>query len=211
MERGLIPKRPQRPFPPLPCSKGAYPVLAPLSKCYPGLGGRLSTRYSPVRRWAPYTSIWCPARLACVKHAASVRPEPGSNSPISLLKAFSGSSFCLFLPFRTVQLSRTRNIKTLWLEVSFLTISVNTPELQCYHIHIGLSNNISDYFFEISTFPEGAKLIYHNWASRVNRYSPVSVRILALMITTWFTYVVAYLAIDPHLKLLRSIFSLYRD
>ena len=22
-----------------------------------------------------------PARLACVKHAASVRPEPGSNSP----------------------------------------------------------------------------------------------------------------------------------
>jgi hypothetical protein len=26
---------------------------------------------------------WCP-RLACVKHAASVRPEPGSNSPMSL-------------------------------------------------------------------------------------------------------------------------------
>ena len=25
-------------------------------------------------------------RLACVKHAASVRPEPGSNSPINLLK-----------------------------------------------------------------------------------------------------------------------------
>ena len=24
-------------------------------------------------------------RLACVKHAASVRPEPGSNSPLSLL------------------------------------------------------------------------------------------------------------------------------
>ena len=27
-----------------------------------------------------------PVRLACVKHAASVRPEPGSNSPINLLK-----------------------------------------------------------------------------------------------------------------------------
>ena len=26
-----------------------------------------------------------PARLACVKHAASVRPEPGSNSPIKML------------------------------------------------------------------------------------------------------------------------------
>lgn len=27
-----------------------YPVLAPLSRCYPSLQGRLSTRYSPVRR-----------------------------------------------------------------------------------------------------------------------------------------------------------------
>src|SRR3978361_450147 len=26
------------------------------------------------------------ARLSCVKHAASVRPEPGSNSPLNTLK-----------------------------------------------------------------------------------------------------------------------------
>ena len=25
--------------------------------------------------------LFLPVRLACVKHAASVRPEPGSNSP----------------------------------------------------------------------------------------------------------------------------------
>ncbi|GAA1902306.1 hypothetical protein GCM10009736_81890 [Actinomadura bangladeshensis] len=25
------------------------------------------------------------ARLACVKHAASVRPEPGSNSPLKIM------------------------------------------------------------------------------------------------------------------------------
>ena len=30
-------------------------------------------------------------RLACVKHAASVRPEPGSNSPINILKNLNGS------------------------------------------------------------------------------------------------------------------------
>ena len=30
-------------------------------------------------------------RLACVKHAASVRPEPGSNSPNILSKPPSGS------------------------------------------------------------------------------------------------------------------------
>ena len=27
-------------------------------------------------------------RLACVRHAASVRPEPGSNSPIKFIEAF---------------------------------------------------------------------------------------------------------------------------
>ena len=29
-----------------------------------------------------------PPRLACVKHAASVRPEPGSNSPIESISSF---------------------------------------------------------------------------------------------------------------------------
>jgi hypothetical protein len=40
--------------------------------------GRLLTCYAPVRHWAPKD----PVRLACVKRAASVRPEPGSNSPL---------------------------------------------------------------------------------------------------------------------------------
>ncbi len=75
-----------------------HSVLAPLSKCCPHLEGRLLTRYSPVRHLV-FTEINTPfdlhvlstppafvlsqdpVRLACVKHAASVRPEPGSNSP----------------------------------------------------------------------------------------------------------------------------------
>ena len=56
----------------------SYAVLAPISMCYPADRGRLFTRYSPVRRWC----IAAPARLACVKHAASVRPEPESNSHV---------------------------------------------------------------------------------------------------------------------------------
>ena len=31
-----------------------------------------------------------PVRLACVKHAASVRPEPGSNSPTKACRALGG-------------------------------------------------------------------------------------------------------------------------
>ena len=49
--------------------------------CYPKLEGRLSTCYSPVRRSRVPKDLT--ARLACLKRAASVRSEPGSNSPLS--------------------------------------------------------------------------------------------------------------------------------
>ena len=58
-----------------------YAVLAPLSRCYSPPGGRLPTCYSPGRHST------CPrrdfrVRLACVRHAASVDSEPGSNSQL---------------------------------------------------------------------------------------------------------------------------------
>ena len=43
--------------------------------------GRLLTCYSPVRHSSTQQKLSFSVRLACVKHAASVRPEPGSNSP----------------------------------------------------------------------------------------------------------------------------------
>ena len=57
----------------------SYPVLAPLSRGYPKLEGRLPMYYSPVRRSTRPRRDFR-ARLACVRHAASVRSEPGSNS-----------------------------------------------------------------------------------------------------------------------------------
>ena len=62
-----------------------YAVLAAVSDCYPPLKGRLLTRYSPVRHSVislppRKASKKCFVRLECVKHAASVHPEPGSNS-----------------------------------------------------------------------------------------------------------------------------------
>jgi hypothetical protein len=62
------------------CIQWSYPVLDPVSRAYPRAKGRLLTCYSPVRRSS--TPKGLSARLACVKHAASVRPEPGSNSPL---------------------------------------------------------------------------------------------------------------------------------
>ena len=59
-------------------------VLIRLSPGYPLLGGRLDTRYSPVRRSPAKKASFLPAapRLACVKPVASVHPEPGSNSSL---------------------------------------------------------------------------------------------------------------------------------
>jgi hypothetical protein len=54
-----------------------------ISPAFAGLShtpGQVPTRYSPVR----HSSIARGVRLACVRHAASVRSEPGSNSQLSL-------------------------------------------------------------------------------------------------------------------------------
>ena len=64
----------------------SYPVLSVVSNGYPRLRGRLPTCYSPVRHGI------ATIRLACIRHAASVNPEPGSNSPKNL-------SFVLFFYF----------------------------------------------------------------------------------------------------------------
>ncbi len=53
-----------------------YAVLITVSRGYTPLEGKLPTRYSPVRQFTNARKHVLP-RLACVKHAASVRPEPG--------------------------------------------------------------------------------------------------------------------------------------
>jgi hypothetical protein len=59
-----------------------YAVLAILSDSYPPLKGRLPTCYSPVRHFTRGRSPFL-VRLACVRPAANVRSEPGSNSPVN--------------------------------------------------------------------------------------------------------------------------------
>ena len=60
--------------------KENYGALIRLSTGYSPDGGRLHTRYSPVRRSPPGIATRAAPRLACVRPAASVHPEPGSNS-----------------------------------------------------------------------------------------------------------------------------------
>ena len=62
-----------------------YAVLAFVSKRCPPHKGRLLTRYSPVRHWSDPKVVT--VRLECVMHAASVHPEPGSNSQTNCISS----------------------------------------------------------------------------------------------------------------------------
>ena len=67
------------------CSKaGCHAVLASLSGRYPPLEGRSPTCYSPVCH-STYPLRDFRVRLACVRHAASVDSEPGSNSHVKFV------------------------------------------------------------------------------------------------------------------------------
>ena len=77
--RDPIPYR--KSFPRGPCGQLEHPALPPVSRSYSGVWGRSVTHYSPVRHSHQAASCLDPVRLACVKHAASVHPEPESNPP----------------------------------------------------------------------------------------------------------------------------------
>ena len=75
IERGLLPKRIN------PLIRRPYAALATLSGSYSSLWGRFPrvTQPSAARRQSEDRAA---ARLACIRHAASIHPEPGSNSPL---------------------------------------------------------------------------------------------------------------------------------
>ena len=80
-DRPRDPPKPPELSSPDHAAKRRHPVLARVSVGYPRVQGRFLTCYSPVRRFQPSEDGFDP-RLACVRPAASVRPEPGSNSPL---------------------------------------------------------------------------------------------------------------------------------
>ena len=90
-------------------NRGCHAVLAPVSRCYSPLEGRSPTCYSPVRR-----STWelppFRARLACVRHAASVDSEPGSNSPVKPERFLAVALFVLKILLGPCESESRRNL-----------------------------------------------------------------------------------------------------
>src|SRR5262245_6188844 len=74
-----------------------HAVLALLSEGYPPLEGRSPTRYSPVCH-AIHPLRGLRVRLACIRHAASVDSEPGSNSQVKFVVPRVAARAQLFNP-----------------------------------------------------------------------------------------------------------------
>ena len=74
-----------------------YSVLPAISSSYPHLKGRLPTCSSPVRHSRREASFSLAVRLACLRRAASVRSEPGSNSPLFYFKHPEGRLIFIIL------------------------------------------------------------------------------------------------------------------
>ena len=121
----------------------AYAVLTVVSNCYSPVQGRLPTCYSPI--------------LACVRHAASVHPEPGSNSlkdfihghRLKLTKKLVQIPF----PFITVfGLFHSRNCKEfssiMCFAVQLSMCSVFLTALIFYHSVLLSVKHFFDYFFK---------------------------------------------------------------
>ena len=92
-----------------------YSVLPAISNSYPHLKGRLPTCSSPVRHSRREASSSLAVRLACLRRAASVRSEPGSNSPLFYFKHPEGRLISIilsksrFLFLGTLTFERKRN------------------------------------------------------------------------------------------------------
>lgn len=91
----LIGRRPliERPKALLPFP-GPHAVLAPVSQRYPPLNDRFLRVTHPFATHYP-TEAGYLVRLACLRYAASVCPEPGSNSPSKPCRVDKVSHHCL--------------------------------------------------------------------------------------------------------------------
>ena len=120
-----------------------------LSPCLGQIAHALLTR-PPLEYQFPFrrTSFNIPARLACVKHAASVRPEPGSNSDVQ--------SFILSSP--TLKTGSPKPIPQLGSNKRFtlpnLTVSCTVCTFSVSFSRIALSGaSLADSLFSISKHP----------------------------------------------------------
>ena len=157
----------------VPC---AYAVLAAISNCYPPVWGRLPTRYSPVRRSVTSKitrriNRKCFARLACVRHAASVHPEPGSNSQIKVFVQDQNQAWLNFYPvylllgcsLRTILFRIVQGYVTVQLSKCFVCC-LCISQMQLLYLITSFWPCQQFFYFSLKKFFEDAPNLFH-WSA----------------------------------------------
>jgi hypothetical protein len=119
-----------------------YAVLATVSGCYSPLKGRLLTCYSPVRHFISFPKESLIVRLACLRHAASVDSEPGSNS-----RYFPSSFFCLYV----IRINTWTRISSFQISTSdFCSTSISKRNYRLYRSSFGCQAHLQKFltFFQ---------------------------------------------------------------
>ena len=105
-----------------------YPALAGVSAWYSGPEGRLPTCYSPVRHSAPKSLV----RLACIRHAAGVYPEPGSNSQIWFIEIGLAADFMIY--FLIVFFNNPRFTNPVYYCAVLLSFTIVNWRITCMYV-----------------------------------------------------------------------------
>ena len=97
---------------------------------------QIPTRYSPVRHSPSYYPkiVHAAVRLACVKHAASVQSEPGSNSSFETVR---NSCELLFFKSRSFCLLKNSKLTKAPTQITYLlfmqTLQIFKERLRCFY------------------------------------------------------------------------------
>ena len=134
-----------------------HKLLCGISTCFQVLSplmGRLPTCYSPVRhssfQLSASTREERSVRLACIRHAASVRPEPGSNSHnkvrtiLRLLSSICLLAYCLLVK-NVCCLELNQDALHIWFVYSLFSFQRSTLPRSNFYIITNFRLNVKNF------------------------------------------------------------------
>ena len=124
--------------------------------------------YSPVR----HSSIAARVRLACISHAASVHPEPGSNSPLYVCLTHSKIIDALVFPYFFGCYLYVNDLFSFRLYPETLSVVCSELRVQKYKIFLNWQN----------VFEKNLKLLFRKLYSLVNQSAITSTSLPLLSI-----------------------------
>ena len=148
--------------------------------------------YSPVRHSSPKWSV----RLACIRHAASVHPEPGSNSPLSYFFQTTLVCLALFYFFNLIDVVFYSFLFSFQCPLTWLSrrvpiyITIPSPFCKAFFLYFFIFSLFPSFSAFISTF---FYLCFFVMIKRNDLY-----RTFLCLMTIWFLYCLGWSLLVHH-------------